>query len=149
MVLLLTRRQAIATTSISGKTDIVTKVDNTVKDAVDWGGTALDVAGAGLTMVAESKLTSLMNQGYASGASGLMGATAQSAKALAGLGGILGTSTTAISVGVIYVEGKQVYNGQMDGGRFGYHAASFGAAFGAGFVAGGPAGATVGLAAIR
>ncbi|SES31810.1 RHS repeat-associated core domain-containing protein, partial [Pedobacter rhizosphaerae] len=136
-----------ATASISGKTDIIGKVDNTVKDAVDFAGTGLDIASAGATMVAESKMTSLMGQGYTSGTSGLMGAAAQSAKSLSGFGSTLGNSATLISGGVLAYEGVQVYNGQMDGGRFGYHATSFGTALGVGFVAGGPAGATVGLAA--
>ena len=114
---------------------------------VDWAGTGLDFASAGATMVAESKMTSLISQGYTSGTSGLMGATAQSAKSLSGLGSVLGYSATLISSSVLAYEGVQMYNGQMDASRFGYHAASFGAAAGVGFSFGGPAGATVGLAA--
>jgi len=133
--------------SISGRTDILAKVDNTTKDAVDWAGAGLDFASAGAAMTADGKMASLMSQGYTSGTSGIMGATAQSAKSLAGFGSFLGNTATAVCVGVLYVEGKQVYNGQMDGGRFGYHVASFGAAAGVGFSFGGPAGATVGLAA--
>ncbi|WP_461791300.1 hypothetical protein [Pedobacter sp.] len=94
-------------------------------------------------MAADGKMASLVSQGYTSGTPGIMGATAQSAKSLAGFGGVLGNTATAISVGVLYVEGKQVYNGQMDGGRFGYHVASFGAAAGIGFSFGGPAGPAV------
>lgn len=135
------------TSSISGKTDILAKVDNTAKDAADWAATGLGMASAGATIAADGKMASLISQGYTSGTSGIMGATAQSAKSLAGFGSGLGYGATFISAGILTYEGVQTFNGQMDGGRFGYHVASFGAAAGTGFVFGGPAGAAVGLGA--
>ena len=62
-------------------------------------------------------------------------------------GGVLGKISTYVSIGVLAYEGREVYNGNLDGGRFGYHLTNFGASAGTGLLFGGPAGFTLGLGA--
>lgn len=136
--------------------------DNGIKDAVDWTGAGIDLAGASATLGGESRVASLFEQGVGGGTSGnylltgrnlaLFGnASMTSASAptslLTNIGKGVGNTATVISAGVLVYEGYQVSQGQMDGGRFSYHLGSFGAGVGVGFVYGGPAGSIVGVAA--
>ncbi len=133
-----------ATASVSGITQISAKPNNTIADAVGLGTYGLDVAGAGVASLGQSQAASFMEQ--ASGqVTGNIGASFQVAKSTVALGGVMSTGATYISGLLLVREGFQVSNGQADGGRFGYHVASFGTAVGTGATLGGPAGALVGL----
>jgi len=135
------------TASVSGKTEIISKTDNALANAVDLGALGLDLAGVGVAMLGESQTGSILGKAAGGQVTGNIGASIQAAKSTVAFGGAMSTGATIISGGLLIREGNQVSNRQMDGGRFGYHVASFVTAGGTGFVFGGPAGAIVGLGA--
>lgn len=67
--------------------------------------------------------------------------------ALSAIGKGVGTTATAITVGVLGFEAMQVSQGEMDAGRFSYHLGAAATSFGVGLRYGGSYGTVVGLSA--
>lgn len=136
--------------------------ESSMKDALSWASTALTAGGAGFELAGESHVTSLFKQGVRGGSSGnytlagrnlslfgnaSMTSASAPTSAMTTIGKGIGTTATAITVGVLAYEAYQVNQGKMDGGRFTYHLGAAATSFGVGMRYGGPYGAVVGLSA--
>ncbi|TCC97720.1 hypothetical protein [Pedobacter hiemivivus] len=79
------------TTSVSGKTHIISKADNALADAIGLGTYGLDLAGAAVLLLGESQTDSILAQTDGSQITGSMGASFQAAKSVIALGVAIST----------------------------------------------------------
>lgn len=135
-----------ASASVSGKTKISGKIDNTVTDLVGLASNVTDLAGGVALSLGENKVGSIIDQMGDVRISGGMGGTLQAAKSSMVLGKAMSGAATGVSALLLANEANNVYNGQADAGRLGYHATSFVASGRIGLMFGGAAGAIAGLA---
>lgn len=121
------------------KSKISSKPNNNLANAVNWGATGLMTGGAALEVGGESHAAFLFRQGVRGGVSGnytltgrnfslfsnaAMTSSSAPTSLLTSVGKGVGAAATIGAIGVLGYDGYQFSQGQMDGGRLGYHGVS-------------------------